>query len=783
MKSMFIIELSVLTVLILFCIVRTLKSHKDISQPVAYVLASIVVPVMGNIILCASENPSICNAGYVMYLLGTNLVIFSLIDFSLKYCSFPPLRPASWTVIVLAIAADSISIILNDLFRHCYTLKEVTLSSGEIYYVLDSGPGHIIHLCLSAVLIMMVIGDYIWKLYKSPALYRERYFVILLCIMVVVGWEYYNVLMERTIDRSMVGLATGGILVYFFSIEYRPIFVKMALHDLLVTNLSDAVVFFDADGNPLYANKAAASMFGITTDTLLFSAHLLGEKIVGRHFVDDGMIVNNNFRRQVELDTEDGKKYYDVTCQRMEDKKGNYLGAFFGIGDNTQVETERLQKLYRQTHDEMTGMLNREAFIEQVSMRMEVEKDEEFVMILSDILDFKIINDIYGRETADSILIGIAKNIRLMAKGDVIYCRWGGDQFAAFVRQREADPERLDHKMRDFMENRKELKYPVVVHAGYYHVAEKNIPVTTMIDRCVMAISAVRENYHSLVSVYDDKLRQERLWGQRINAELPEALKTHQIFPYLQPQFDSTNTLTGAEVLVRWQHPVEGFLAPYRFIPIFEKNGMIVNVDLHIWEEACKVLASWKGTQNEELHLSVNISPKDFYFIDIYETFTELVKRYDIEPKSLHLEITETVVMNDAAENIRTINRLREYGFIVEMDDFGSGYSSLNLLRDMPVDVLKIDMAFLGKSQHPKKAELILENIIKLARQLSMLSIAEGVEQEEQLKKLQEMGCNAFQGYYFAKPMSLEEFENTNRLRMLYPRDRKGKNKKIGNTA
>ncbi len=770
MKSMFIAELSVMTVLILLCLIRTLRSHKDIAQPLAYVLAAIEVPLLGNIILCASETPAICNAGYVLYLVGTNLVIFSLIDFSLKYCSFPPLHPVAWYVIITVMMADSCSILFNDIFKHCYTLEQCTLESGEIYYVLNSRPGHIIHLGISAVMLVMVLGNYIWKMFKSSALYRERYLAVFLCIVIIVAWEYYNVLMERTIDRSMVGLALGGILVYFFSIEYRPIFVKIALHDLLVANLSDAVVFFDAEGSPIYANKAASSMFGITRETLHSSAQLLGGKITGTHFVENGCRVTEDFRKQIEIIREDGRRYYDVTCQRMVDKKGNYLGAFFGIGDNTSVEVQRQEKLFRQTHDEMTGMLNRETFIDQVSVRLQEDSDEAYVMLLSDILDFKIINEIYGRETADSILVSLARRIRKTVHPDTIYCRWGADQFAAFVRKKNIDPKSLDRLMRYFIEDCRQFKFPVVVHAGYYEITEKQLRVTTMIDRCAMAIAAVKEDYQSLVNVYDDHLRQERLWEQRINAELSDALESKQIFPYLQPQFDSKNVLTGAEVLVRWQHPEEGFLAPYRFVPIFEKNGMIVNVDLHIWEEACRILASWKETQNAGLHLSVNISPKDFYFIDIFEAFTNLVEKYDIDPSLLHLEITETVVMNDAAENIRTINRLRKYGFIVEMDDFGSGYSSLNLLRDMPVDVLKIDMAFLGKSQHPKKAELILENIIGLAHQLKMLSIAEGVEQEAQLRRLKEMGCDMFQGYYFAKPMSLEEFEKTHKLRMGHPR-------------
>ncbi len=759
MKLTFVAELSVMTVLIILCIIRTIQSRKEIAWPVAYVLASVVVPLLGNIIICSSDNPSICNAGYLLYLMGTNLVIFTVNDFSLQYCGYPPMRPLVRNIILAVLGADCISLFLNSFFWHCYTLEETTLESGEVYYLLVSRSGHKIHLLLSGVLLVMIVGRFIWKIHSCASLYLERYLVILLCIVVVVVWEYYNVLMGRTIDRSMVGLAVGGVLVYFFSIEYRPIFVKMALHDLLVTNLSDAVLFFDVDGNPFYANKSAQTMFGITRETLSSAVTLLGEGIVEQELIDNGMRVEKDSRRRVSVQGESGTKYYEVTCQKMEDRKGDFLGTLIVISDNTAVEREQRDRLFRQTHDVMTGMLNKDTFIDQVSMKMVQKPDEEHVMILSDITDFKIINDVYGREKADAILLGIARQIKKLVHEDTIYCRWGGDQFAAFARRKDISPQMLEQEMRAFTENRKDLKFPVTVHAGYYVVTEKELAVPTMIDRCVMAIAAVHDNFQKLVGVYDDKLRQERLWERRINAELPAALSSNQIFPYLQPQYDSHNRLTGAEVLVRWHHPTEGLLAPYRFIPIFEKNGMIVRVDMHIWEEACKILATWKGTNKSHLHLSVNISPKDFYFIDIFETFKELVEKYELDPKSLHLEVTETVVINDALENIRTINRLREYGFIVEMDDFGSGYSSLNLLRDMPVDVLKIDMAFLGKTTYPKKAEMILDSIINLAHQLNMLSIAEGIELEDQLNMLKDMGCNIFQGYYFAKPMPLEEFE------------------------
>ena len=188
---------------------------------------------------------------------------------------------------------------------------------------------------------------------------------------------------------------------------------------------------------------------------------------------------------------------------------------------------------------------------------------------------------------------------------------------------------------------------------------------------------------------------------------------------------------------------------------------MIATIDRYIWECACKILADWKKRKDghEKLSLSINISPKDFYFLDIYEVITSLTAKYGIAHKNLRLEITESSVMNNASEHIKTINRLRKDGFTVEMDDFGSGYSSLNMLKDMPVDILKIDMVFLSKTDDYKKSKIILNSIIDMANNLDMPQITEGVETKEQFDMLKEMGCKLFQGYYFSKPVPLEEFE------------------------
>ena len=297
-----------------------------------------------------------------------------------------------------------------------------------------------------------------------------------------------------------------------------------------------------------------------------------------------------------------------------------------------------------------------------------------------------------------------------------------------------------------------------MIHIGAYEIDDRNTDVSVMFDRAHLAISTLNNNYKQHIAFYDKNLREKMLWNQKITAGLSSAISTMQIRPYLQPITDRNGKVVGAEALARWIHPENGFMSPAVFIPVLEKNGMIVEVDKHIWRCACKTLADWKG-KHDDLFISVNISPKDFYYIDIVSEITGLVNEYEIDPKNLRVEITETVMMTDENDKFKMLEELRKKGFIVEMDDFGSGYSSLNLLKDMPVDVLKIDMKFLSSPDSGSKAQKIIRNIIRLSEELNIISLTEGVETGQQYSDLSDMGCKLFQGYYFAKPLPITDFE------------------------
>lgn len=380
-------------------------------------------------------------------------------------------------------------------------------------------------------------------------------------------------------------------------------------------------------------------------------------------------------------------------------------------------------------------------------------------MVCSNIKDFKFINELFGLKKGNEVLKKQADLMREYFKEGVLAARLQSDRFAICI---PVDRFKEEFMLSSIQEMQKEFansSFRLHVFVGVYYIEDLEEPVSIMCDKASIASETIKNNYQSCIAYYNEDLLEKSIEERRIIGEFERALINEEFVMFLQPQVDYSGYAHGAEALVRWQHPERGLLSPAVFIDVLEKAGLIYKLDRYMWEKAADKLSKWKGTPMERYHISVNISTKDFYLIDVYETFTGLVEKYDIKPEKLKLEITETALMSDLEKNMEIIRRLQKYGFLIEIDDFGSGYSSLNMLKDISADILKIDMGFLRASENEIKGQDILESIITLAGKLGMEVITEGVETSAQLGMLTEMGCNLFQGYYFSKPVSVEEFE------------------------
>jgi len=304
-------------------------------------------------------------------------------------------------------------------------------------------------------------------------------------------------------------------------------------------------------------------------------------------------------------------------------------------------------------------------------------------------------------------------------------------------------------------------KYKLRVLLGIYEITEDSLfteSVYSMYDKANLAIKNVSDEVSNMVYFYDSALMEQLKHERKIIGMFENALEEGEFCMFLQPQVSSrTKRAVGAEALVRWVSK-NGMVPPGEFIPVLENASLIHRLDRFIWEEAAKKLAEWKS-KGIDLYIAVNISVKDFYYLDLYGEFTSLVEKYGINPGNLKLEITETVLMHDLKMHSEILSKLRAYGFFIEMDDFGSGYSSLSMLKSIKMDILKIDMAFLKKSKNPERSKTIIESIINMAKKLGMKIVTEGVEENQHVKFLTDAGCDIFQGYYYSCPVSVSEFE------------------------
>lgn len=462
------------------------------------------------------------------------------------------------------------------------------------------------------------------------------------------------------------------------------------------------------------------------------------------------IILSNTLKGFIGVDNPNIKDAKDVI--RLLAALGSYLGT-------TRENAAVYAKLeYRLNYDSLTKAYNRYGFYKNAQKLIKEHTDTEYCLILSDIKSFKLINEIYGENIADKILIDEVNIIRQKMKGNSVLGRLNGDIIAMVIPKEYLSEKEFSDMIKLLSDRYSNKNFRLHIYLGVYYIKDVNETIRQMVDKVSLVIMKSKGNMSNYILYYDENSYRNDIFKQQLIGEFETALNENQFCMYLQPQTDKDGNMLGAEALIRWNHPNMGLIMPGAFIECFEDAGLIYRLDNYIWEEAAKQLKIWKDS-GYNYYISVNISAKDFYHIDVYQTFKNLVSKYGIDTDKLHIEITETALSEDKQAAHKTIERLHDEGFIIEIDDFGSGYSSFNFLKDVCADVIKIDRVFLKKSSHEERGEQILRSIISLSHDIGMDVITEGVENVDQLSMLAKMNFDWFQGYYFSKPITVGDFE------------------------
>lgn len=429
----------------------------------------------------------------------------------------------------------------------------------------------------------------------------------------------------------------------------------------------------------------------------------------------------------------------------------------------TRTVGEKKDWMKRSEYDCLTGLYNRRRFFDAIKKRIGQEDKKDYAFIRVDLDRFRLYNSFFGETEGDRLLIYFAERIRECAGifGDAIFGRIESDVFGIFCRFNENYVTALRDKLIADLQSYNDTYY-IEPSIGVYIVEDRELPVEEMYDRASLAVESCKNKFMSNVGYYNESMTDELLAEQELMNEAQKALDEEQFVVYLQPKTNiHTEKPYGAEALVRWCHPDKGLVSPGKFIPVFESNGFIGRLDYYMWEHTCRLLRRWLDEGLNPAPVSVNVSRANMYNPNLVDNLKELVQKYRLPVNLLQLELTESAFMDDSDMMITKVKKLQDSGFTVLMDDFGSGYSSLNTLKDIPVDILKVDMKFLGTGVGNGRSERILASVVRMAAWLDLAVIVEGVETKEQRNFLESIGCEYVQGYYYAKPMPWQEYENT----------------------
>ncbi len=423
----------------------------------------------------------------------------------------------------------------------------------------------------------------------------------------------------------------------------------------------------------------------------------------------------------------------------------------------------KYQLLYKHYgRDDVTGGKNKKEF-ERIARDL-LRGDGNYVVVYANIDRFKLINESYGSDVGDMILRQIHKTIDEELRWDEVSGRIMADNFGILMRFHSLP--KLDQRLYRISKQLSELSdeqgnsYGIILYFGVYVIEEKKNDISSMLEHANLARKKISPSHLVPMGVYDVKESQRLGRDKALEMKMHKALEQGHFVPFLQPKYElEGESIAGAEALVRWIDPEEGMIYPNEFIPLFEANGFIVELDLYMFEMVCKLVERWYKEGRRIIPVSVNLSRSHFEIPNFFDYYEYVLKKYEIPPKSIEIELTESLFYNDMESLSVLVSKIHKVGLSCSIDDFGSGYSSLNMLKDVKVDALKLDRVFFESGDNDERGKDIIQSVIQLAQALDLHTISEGVEERKQVEFLKEMHCDLIQGYVFAKPMPIPEFE------------------------
>ncbi len=418
--------------------------------------------------------------------------------------------------------------------------------------------------------------------------------------------------------------------------------------------------------------------------------------------------------------------------------------------------------------DRLTSGINYERFLKDAQSRIDTDKNTKFAVFYGDIQNFKYINDTFGYDVGDNLLMFISERIKKALDGtDGYFARISADNYTAIIPYTDKSEfvEPIYSIIDDvcWYEEIQKAHYKPEIYVGVFCTEDTDatLTISEMIDRANMAQKSVKGSSEYHIAYYTEEIRERIIAEKDLERRMETALSNGEFKVYYQPKYEvDTGEIVGAEALVRWDSPETGFMSPAKFIPLFEQNGFIINLDQYVFETVCKNMREWLDSGIKVVPVSINVSRLQFYRLDFTKRYAKIKEKYDIPDGLLELEFTESIVFESLEILKKIVLGLKKVGFSCSIDDFGSGYSSLNILKNLPMDTLKLDKLFFKESENIDRDKALISSVITMSRALNMKTVAEGIENWAQVLFLKEIGCDIIQGYVYSEPITCSRYTN-----------------------
>ncbi len=739
-------------IMIVICIsgFKIRKKKGRLATLVRTILLISEVMIISNMVFCLAKNSMTALIAQTVYFIGIDILLLHVVEY-VRYYTQEAFYSKYISILMHFFAGiDVIALLVNCYNNHMFDIGTKQMWGDNFFVYYQVGFMFSYHIMLTIVLICYIVVALAYKTAIVSQFHKKKYSRLLVLIVLLALSDITCMFFDSPIDFSLIFHSLVAMLISDFTFFYIPKGLVEKTLSLVVKDMDSAVVCYDTDGKCLYINEVGRKYFNLGKKEPLDSMSGFYNTWREEH---KGKIKDNYCWTQVS-GTGINLQVHEGHYNEVMDERGKIICYCFQISDVTSQTKAYNAEHYKATHDMLTGLYNREHFFEQVTEAVQ-NKDIKYSMILINIKDFKFINDIYGDNVGDKVLISVGNELKNNADEGTLYARMTGDKFVMCSPTDRVNLRMLE-KACDKAEKCIDGTFKLKMQVGIYEIDDPEIAPDVMCGRAAIAMSQGKDE-RVAISYYDKKIMMKKLKDKQFIAEFESALEKGDFIVDIQPIVDLDGKIVGGEALARWNHPTYGTIMPQDFLDLFEQTRLICQMDEYVWNQTAQIInkLNQKGFDG---FISVNVSSKDYFYRDMCETLTEIVQKNNIKPEQLRLEITEESFETNAYIIFDVIEKLKEKGFVILLDDFGSGYSSLNMLKDIAVDGIKLDITHMLKADDVSRVDAIMEMIFELTESLNIYVIAETVEKKEQYQYLKRFGCKYYQGYFVHKPVSKEEF-------------------------